>query len=214
MSKTVPHVMTHVTTREQRVIQKVTQLKPKGGRSAAEAQAFLEGRLKEADRIDPQTCEYCFGYVDLVDPYNIFEDDEMLKGYCDKGYFVRNVPDGDWVYEGDLPEHIYKALVERINREADTYENDLKRPKESRQLWEAKYELRRGLRNCSFLLRPDVSVGAACAHELRAYLREWEERHPDQLHPRTGDRTIVVLFDLVNAMLDILQPDNKAAEHT
>jgi hypothetical protein len=204
MSKTVPHVMTH---REQWVIQCVTQFKPRDGRSAAEAQAFLEGRLKEAERIDPQTCEYWYAYADIVDPYNIFEDDEVL-GHSEKGYFVRNVPDGDWVWYGDLPEHIFKALIERINREADTYENYLKRPKESRQLWEAKYELRRRLREYS-----DVS-GAACAHELRAYLREWEERHPDQLHPRTGDRTIVVLFDLVNAMLDILQPDNKAAEHT
>jgi hypothetical protein len=162
MSKTVPHVMTHVTTREQRVIRKVTHLKPKGGRSAAEAQALLLGRLKEAERIDPQTCEYWFGYADIVDPYNIFEDGE---GCDDKGYFVRNVPDGSWVWDGDLPEHIMKALFERINREDDTYENYLKRPKESRQLWEAKYELRRRLGDYS-----DVS-GAAYAHELRAGAR-------------------------------------------
>ena len=49
---------------------------------------------------------------------------------------------------------------------------------------------------------------------MRAYLREWEEQHPDQLHFWTGDQTIVSLFDLVSTMLDIIQPDNKAAEHS
>ena len=208
MSETVPHVMTNAVTGEQLVI----QLKPKGGHSAAEAQAFLEGRLKEAERIDPQTCEIACWPANAVDLYGIFEDDEEFY-CCGKECFVRNVPDGYWVWDGHLPEHIYKALVERIEREADTYENYLKRPKESRQLWEAKHELRRVLRNYTFFLRPGVDW-AADAHELRAYLREWQERHPDQLHPRTGDRTLVVLFELVRTMLDIIQPDNKAAEHT
>jgi hypothetical protein len=211
MSETIRHVMTHVTTREQRAIQRVSRLKPKGGRSAAEAQALLEGRLKEAERIDPQTCEYWFGYANLVDPYNIFEDE--VSGFCDWECFVRNVPDGDWVWDYDLPDHIFEALAERIKREADTYENYLKRPKESRQLWEAKHELRGVLGNYSLFLRSDVDR-AADAHKLRAYLREWQERHPDQLHLRTGDQTIVSLFDLVSTMLDIIQPDNKAAEHT
>ena len=212
MSETVRHVMTHVTTRQQRVIHSVTHLKPKGGRSAAEAQAFLEGRLKETERIDPQTCEYGWWDRDGADLYNIFELGEVTGG-IGRECFVRNVPDGDWVWDGDLPKHIYKALVERIEREADTYENYLKRPKESRQLWEAKYELRKMLRNYAFFLESDVDR-AADAHRLRAYLREWQERHPDQLHPRTGDRTIVALFKLVRTMLDIIQPDNKAAEHS
>jgi hypothetical protein len=208
MSEIVPHVMTNVVTGEQLVI----QLKPKGGHSAAEAQAFLEGRLKEAERIDPQTCEIGCWYANAVDLYGIFEDHEEFV-CVGKERFVRNVPDGDWVWDGHLPEHIAKALVERIEREADTYENYLKRPKESRQLWKAKYELRRVLSNYAFFLRSDVDR-AADAHELRAYLREWQERHPGQLHPRTGDQTIVSLFNLVSTMLDIIQPDNQAAEHT
>jgi hypothetical protein len=187
--------------------QRVIQLKPKDGRSAAEAQAFLEGRLKEAERIDPQTCEYRWWYADSVDPYNIFEYGEV-SGCFDKECFVYNVPDGDWVWYGDLPEHIFKALRERMEREADTYENYLRRPKESRQLWEDKQKLRRMLTNYSFFLSSDVDR-AADAHKLRAYLREWQERHPDQLHPRTGDQTIVALFRLVNTMLDIIQPDKR-----
>ena len=208
MSETVPHVMTNFITGEQLVI----QLKPRGGLSATEAQAFLEGRLKEAERIDPQTCEYGWWYAEAVNLYGIFESP---KGFscAGKECFVRNVPDGGWVWDGHLPEHTYKALVERIERETDTYENYLKRPKESRQLWEAKHELRRMLGNYAFFLRSDVDR-TADAHKLRAYLRKWQEQHPDQLHDRSGDRTIVSLFDLVNTMLDIIQPDNKAAEDT
>jgi hypothetical protein len=203
MSETVPHVTMDVVTGERHVI----QLKPKGGWSAAEAQAFLEGRLKEAERIDPQTCEIRWWFADAVNLYGIFEDHEEFCCFG-KERFVRNVPDGDWVWVGHLPEHIAKALFERMEREADTYENYLKRPKESRQLWEAKRELRRMLRNYSFFLSSDVDR-AADAHKLRAYLREWQERHPDQLHPRTGDQTIVSLFRLVNTMLDIIQPDKR-----
>jgi hypothetical protein len=207
MSETVPHVMTNAVTGEQLVI----QLKPKGGDSAVEAQAFLEERLKEAERIDPQSCEIGRWYANAVDVYGIFEEHEEFACYGNER-FVRNVPDGGWVWDGHLPEHIAKAPVERMNREADTYENYLKRPKESRQLWEAKKELRRVLGNYAYFLRSDVRR-AAYAQELRAYLREWQERHPDQLHPRTGDLTIVSLFDLVSTMLDIIQPDNQAAEH-
>src|SRR5262245_40635312 len=50
MSETVPCVMMHVGTGERTAI----QLKPAGGRSAAEAQAILEGRRKEAERITPR----------------------------------------------------------------------------------------------------------------------------------------------------------------
>ena len=172
-------------TREQWIIQRVSQLKPRGGRSAAEAQAFLEGRLKEAERIDPQTCEIGWWYADAVNLYGIFEDHEE---FCcvGKECFVRNVPDGDWVWDGHLPEHAYKALVERIEREADTYENYLKRPKESRQLWEAKGELRFVLRNYASFLRWDIDR-AADAHRLRAYLRDGKRSIPDRRPGRRGN---------------------------
>ena len=204
MSETVPYVMRNAETGERLVI----QLKPKGGHSAAEAQAFLEGRRKEAERIDPETCQIECAYVNLVDPYDIFEEHEEFTCYS-KERFVRNVPDGSWVWDSHLPKHIAKALDESIEREADTYEKYLKRPKELRQLWEVKHELRSVVSNYAFLLQSDVGM-----HELRAYLRRWQERHPGQLHPRTGDRTMVLLFDLVSTVLDIMQPDSKAAEHT
>src|SRR5215475_3228785 len=50
---TVPHVTVHATTGERTVI----RLTPKGGWTAAEAQTFLAERKKEAERIDPETCE-------------------------------------------------------------------------------------------------------------------------------------------------------------
>jgi hypothetical protein len=209
MSETLPHVMMNAVTGEQLVI----QLKPKYAWSAAEAQAFLEGRLKEAESIDPQTCEIGRWYVCAVDLYNIFEVPEEFDVYG-KERFVRNVPDGSWwVWDGHLPEHIYKAVVERIELEADTYENYLERPKESRELWEAGHELRRVLSKYSFFLRSDVDR-ARHAHELRVYLREWHERHSAQLHPWIVDRTMVSLLYLADTMLDIIQPDNKTVEHT
>jgi hypothetical protein len=77
MSETVPHVMTNAVTGEQLVI----QLKPKGGHSAVEAQAFLEERLKEAERIDPQNCEIGRWYANAVDVYGIFEEHEEFACY-------------------------------------------------------------------------------------------------------------------------------------
>ena len=159
MSETVPHVMLNIVTGEQPVI----QLTPKGGRTAAEAQAFLEGRLKEAERIDPQTCEFAWWYARAVDLYGIFEVPEGW-GCSGKENFVRNVPDGSWVWEGDLPEHIYKALVERIEREADTYENYLKRPKDRASCGKSNTSCEGGctitLSSCDF---DRASIGSGCA---------------------------------------------------
>jgi hypothetical protein len=118
------------------------------------------------------------------------------------------VPDGDWVWDYDLPDHIFEALAERIKREADTYENYLKRPKESRERWEAGHELRKVLSKYSFFLQSDVDR-AKHAHELRAYLHEWQERDSARRHPWIDDRTIVLLFYFASTMLDIIQPDNK-----
>jgi hypothetical protein len=195
MSETVRHLILKRVLGEPLVIRR------------AAAQAFLEGRRKEAERIDPQTCQIESWYVYVGDVYGIFEETEV--GCVDKERFVRNVPDGSWVWDGHLPKHIAKALDESIERETETYEKYLECPKESRQLWEDKYELRSVIRNYAFLLRTDIGT-----HGLRAYLREWEERHADQLHRRTGDQTIVLLFDLISTVLDIIQSDNKAAEHT
>jgi hypothetical protein len=207
MSETVPHVLTN-STDEQHVI----QLTPVRGLSAAEAQTFREKRRKEAEHIDPQTCEIMRRPVDWIDIYNIFQSSEWNCMYS-YDHFVRNGPDDQWIWEEDLPGHIREALDERIEREADTYANYLKRPKESNQLWQAKRELRTKLSYHVWSLQFDY-CRTEVAHRLRAYLHEWRERNPGLLHPRTGDQTIVALFDCVSTMLDIIQPDNKTAEHT
>ena len=111
MSDTVPHTMTNAVTGDRHVI----QLKPRGDMTAAEAEAFLADRIEEANRIDPQTCEIIRYYAQAVDLYGIFEvpDEWSCVG---NEQFVRNVPNGDWVWAGHLPEDIARALYERIKR--------------------------------------------------------------------------------------------------
>jgi len=109
---TVPHVMVHATTGERTVI----QLTPKAGWTAAEAQTFLAERKKKAERIDPEACEIGRWFVEAVDLYGIFDvpDEWSCVG---NERFVRNVPDGDWVWVGHLPKEKAKALGERIERQ-------------------------------------------------------------------------------------------------
>jgi hypothetical protein len=69
----------------------------------AKAQALKKA---ERERIDPQTCEYGRRYANVVSIYGIFEGHEEIDGYRSKEWFVRKVPDGDWVCAGLLPEHV------------------------------------------------------------------------------------------------------------
>jgi hypothetical protein len=110
-SQTVPLTTVNGITGERHII----QLKPRGGMTAKAAQAFRARRIKEGKRIDPETCEVMAGYARAVDPYNIFEEpvpDEW--SWVGKEFFARNLPDGHWVWFGDLPEETYKALFERL----------------------------------------------------------------------------------------------------
>ena len=98
-TETVPHTMTHAISGEQHVI----RLKPKGGMTAAEAEAFLAERIEEGKRIDPQTCEIIRFPAQAVDLYGIFEvpDEWSCVG---SELYARNLPDGYWEWFGDLPE--------------------------------------------------------------------------------------------------------------
>jgi hypothetical protein len=117
MQDTIPHTMTNAVTGEQHTI----QLKPKGGMSAADAQAFLAGRVEEGKRIDPEYCAFFRMHVEAVDIYGIFKvpDEWSCVG---KELFVRNLPDGDWVWGGDLPEEKAKAVYDRMRRERAAYD--------------------------------------------------------------------------------------------
>jgi hypothetical protein len=196
---TVPHRMINARTGESHFI----HLKPKGGMTVEEAQAFRAERVEEGERIDPDTCQIARWPVEAVDIYGIFEPPGEWSCFG-KETFVRNVPDGDWVWDGDLPEDIAKALYDRIEREADTYENYLKRPKETPEVWQAKQGLWRLLSNYSFFLQLSTNT-AEDVRRLQETLRKWQEEHPNLVHHQTGDQGIVSMLRLVNSMLPMIQ---------
>ena len=104
------HLMINAVTGEEHVI----QLKLKPGISDAEAQAFRAGSIQEGKRINPHTCLTMRVAVEAVDVYGLHE--VPAEWSCTgKERFVR-MPDGDWVWEGDLPEEIAKALHDRLER--------------------------------------------------------------------------------------------------
>jgi hypothetical protein len=102
----------HMIIRERRE----TQMQPHAGLTVADVEAFLAERKAEAQRIDPANCEvYCrFGQV--LDPYDLFDVPEEWR-CVGRDWFVRNLPDGHWVWDGDLPEDIRHALASKL--EAD-----------------------------------------------------------------------------------------------
>jgi hypothetical protein len=122
-TETVPHVMTNaMNPAEQHVI----RLKPRDGHTAAEVQAFLIERIEEGKRIDAETCEIGRWYANAVDIYGIFEVPKEVMCVGNE-LFARNLPDGTWVWFGDLPEETCKALFDRMEdrrkREAETMSN-------------------------------------------------------------------------------------------
>jgi hypothetical protein len=100
--------MINAVTGERHVI----QLRPRAGLTAPEAQAYLDGRIAEGKRINPENCEVMRFAVESVDLYGLFEDPGEWS--CIGGEtFVRNLPDGKWVYLGHLPDDIARAVWER-----------------------------------------------------------------------------------------------------
>ena len=127
MSNTVPQTMINAVTGERHVI----QLKPVGDMTSAEAQAFLADRVEEGKRIDPETCDIIKYKAAVLDPYGIFEvpDDWSCVG---SARFARNLPDGDWVWFGHLPEATCKALFERMEHERSRWRMEHGRSRSSR----------------------------------------------------------------------------------
>jgi hypothetical protein len=116
MTNTIPHMTTNAVTGKSHVI----QLRLRNGITAAKAKAFLAGRIEEGKHINPETCAIIRNVVEAVDIYGLCDVPD--KWSCGgKELFVRNPPDGQWVWDGDLPEKICKAVYDRIEREADTY---------------------------------------------------------------------------------------------
>jgi hypothetical protein len=106
--ETVPHVTTNAMTGESHTI----QLRPKAGLTVADVEAFLAGRRADAQLIDPENCEIFKYAVESVDIYELFDVPDEWS--CVGGeLFVRNLPDGYWVWVGDVPEETWKAVLKR-----------------------------------------------------------------------------------------------------
>jgi hypothetical protein len=106
-SETVfPQVMTNAATGERQTI----QLTPREGLTLADVEAFLAERREAGKLIDPMNCELTKVWGQVLDPYGLFDVPEGCQCYG-SDLFVRNLPDGKWVWDGDLPEEIAKALT-------------------------------------------------------------------------------------------------------
>jgi hypothetical protein len=109
----IPHVMANVMTGERHTI----QLTPRDGLTVAEVEAFLGERKAAGLLIDPETCTAIKYYASAIDIYGLFDlpDEWICVG---SELFVRNAdstgPDRYWVWLGDLPEEIAKAVMKRF----------------------------------------------------------------------------------------------------
>jgi hypothetical protein len=111
VTETIPQTMINASSGERHVI----QLKPREGLTAADVRAFLADREEAAMLIDPENCEIMKHKTETLDPYGLFDvpDEWSCIG---SARFVRNLPDGEWVWFGDLPEAILNALTKHWRR--------------------------------------------------------------------------------------------------
>jgi hypothetical protein len=97
-------------------------------------------------------------------------------------------------------------MYARIHREADTYENYLKRPKDRPELWQAKHDLWMLVANyaCFIEWKGEDTAGAVSElQRLADYLREWQQLHPDQLDPRTGNPPVRSVCHFVQSLAQV-----------
>lgn len=86
------------------------RITPRAGLTVAEVDAFHAARKADALKIDPANCMAIRTYCQVIDPYGVLalpEEADCIGSY----FFVRNLPDGEWVWEGDLPDDILKEVV-------------------------------------------------------------------------------------------------------
>jgi len=178
-----------------------------------EMQRWVASREKAGLKIDIETCELGCWYAYDCDPYGARPDLPEEMKQIGTNRFVRSAESRGWVCEDDLPLASVEAMYERIHREADTYENYLKRPKDPPELWQAKHELWRVLGNYACFIEWGDEDRAAAVHELRMlgeYLRKWKGLHPDQVDHRKGDPAIMSVCHLVQSIMDTNFATNSA----
>ena len=75
---------------------------------------WLAIRKEAALKIDPDTAEVNWHYIQILDPYGVRPD---LPEECDcfgRGFFARSPGSDVWVSFYDLPENVVKALWKRL----------------------------------------------------------------------------------------------------
>lgn len=77
---------------------------------------FLADRKAAAQRIDVETCEIMWEYIQILDPYGVEPDlpDEKLQ--VGRGYFVRSFESDGWVSVYDLPRGRASRVHDRIKK--------------------------------------------------------------------------------------------------
>jgi hypothetical protein len=112
--ETIPRVMINALTGESQTI----QLRPRAGLTVADVEAFFADRRAAAQLINPENCETIKYYTEVLDIYGLFDvpDEWNCVG---SELFVRNLPDGEGVWFGDLPKEVCKTLLDRgVDRQA------------------------------------------------------------------------------------------------
>jgi hypothetical protein len=174
----------------------------------AEREEWLASRKEAGSRIEIETCELGQWPANDCDPYGI-EVDRYPEIYVQVGTnrFVRSSESRGWVWEGDLPSNKERAMYQRIYREADTYENYLKRPKEPAELWRAKFYFWRMVENYSCSIKwedEDREAAVRKLKELSEALRKEQELHPDWFDHVKGDRAVRSASALVGSIVDTI----------
>jgi hypothetical protein len=172
-------------------------------------EAWLANRKEAGRAFDIETCELGRWYAYDLDPYGVSQlsPEEQQIG---KNRFVRSSESRGWVHESDLPSDKFNEMYDRIEREADTYENYLKRPKDSPELWRAKHNLWTLITNYACFIRWKDEDRAAAIRELTGLaekLKKEQELFPDLFDPCRGDGAVWSISELVGSIMDtIIQP--------
>jgi hypothetical protein len=75
---------------------------------------YLAIRKEAALKIDPDTAEMDWSYIQIMDPYGVRPDLPQEYDQVGRGYFARSPGSDVWVSFYDLPEKVVKALWERL----------------------------------------------------------------------------------------------------
>ena len=92
--------------------EKSQTMRPRRGLTVADVEAILAERRAAGAGIDPENCTGVCRAVQVLDPYGLYDLPEEADCVSTET-FVRNLPDGDWVWWHDLPEATQLQLSER-----------------------------------------------------------------------------------------------------